>query len=39
MYLSPSLIASQRLKNDAWQLVNDLREVQERARAQLETLK
>jgi len=39
MYLSPSLIASQRLKNDAWQLVNDLREVQERARAQLEKLK
>ena len=38
-YLSPSLIASQRLKNDAWQLVNDLREVQERARAQLEKLK
>jgi len=39
IYLSPSLIASQRLKNDAWQLVNDLREVQERARAQLEKLK
>ena len=38
-YFSPSLIASQRLKNDAWQLVNDLREVQERARAQLEKLK
>ena len=39
IYFSPSLIASQRLKNDVWQLVNDLREVQERARAQLEKLK
>ncbi|MCX8095749.1 MAG: prepilin-type N-terminal cleavage/methylation domain-containing protein [Caldisericia bacterium] len=37
--LSPTLIATQRLKNDAFQLVNDLREVQERARAQLEKLK
>lgn len=37
--LSPTLIATQRLRNDAWQLVNDLREVQERARAQLEKLK
>lgn len=39
VYLSPTLIASQRLKNDAWQLVNDIREVQARARAQLEKLK
>ena len=39
VYLSPTLIASQNLKNSAWQLVNDIREVQERARAQLEKLK
>jgi len=39
IYLSPNLISSQRLKNAAWQLVNDLRETQERARAQLEKLK
>lgn len=39
IYLSPKLILSQRLKNDAWQLVNDIREVQERSRAQLERLK
>lgn len=39
IYLSPTLIATQRLRNDAWQLVNDLREVQIRARAQLEKLK
>jgi len=39
IYLSPTLIASQNLKNDAWQLLNDIREVQERARAQLEKLK
>ncbi len=37
--LSPALIATQRLRNNVWQLVNDLREVQERARAQLEKLK
>ena len=39
IYLSPTLIATLKLKNDAWQLVNDLREVQIRARAQLEKLK
>lgn len=39
IYLSPTLISSQNLKNDSWQLVNDLREVQLRARAQLEKLK
>jgi prepilin-type N-terminal cleavage/methylation domain-containing protein len=39
VYLSPTLIASQNLKNSAWQLVNDIREVQERSRAQLEKLK
>ncbi len=39
IYLSPNIFASQQLKNDAWQLVNDIREVQARARAQLEKLK
>ncbi|MDI6861120.1 MAG: type II secretion system protein [Caldisericia bacterium] len=39
IYLSPTLIATQKLRNDAWQLVNDLREVQVRAMAQLEKLK
>lgn len=39
IYLSPTLIASQNLKNNAWQILNDIREVQERARAQLEKLK
>lgn len=39
IYLSPTLIATQKLKNDAWQLVNDLREVQIRAMSQLEKLK
>jgi len=38
IYLSPKLITRQRLKNDAWQVLNDLKEVQERARAQLERL-
>lgn len=39
IYLSPKIIAKQRLKNDAWQILNDIKEVQERARAQLERLK
>jgi len=39
IYLSPKLITRQRLKNDAWQVLNDIKEVQERARAQLERLK
>jgi prepilin-type N-terminal cleavage/methylation domain-containing protein len=39
IYLSPKIIAKQRLKNDAWQILNDVKEVQERARAQLERLK
>ncbi|MCX8095752.1 MAG: prepilin-type N-terminal cleavage/methylation domain-containing protein [Caldisericia bacterium] len=38
-YLSPRLIIRQRLKNNAWQILNDLKEVQERARAQLERLR
>lgn len=38
-YLSPRLIFRQRLKNNAWQILNDIREVQERARAQLERLR
>lgn len=38
-YLSPKLIIRQRLKNNAWQILNDIKEVQERARAQLERLK
>ncbi|MGB9749962.1 MAG: pilus assembly FimT family protein [Caldisericia bacterium] len=39
IYLSPKLIVRQRLKNDAWQVLNDIKEVQERSRAQLEILK
>ena len=39
IYLSPKFITKQRLKNDAWQVLNDIKEVQERARAQLERLK
>jgi len=39
IYLSPKLIVRQRLKNDAWQILNNIKEVQERARAQLEILK
>ncbi len=39
IYVSPKLISRQRLKNDAWQVLNDIKEVQERARAQLERLK
>ena len=39
IYLSPRLIIRQRLKNNAWQILNDLKEVQIRARAQLERLR
>lgn len=39
VYLSPKFIAKQNLKNDAWQLLNDIKEFQERARGQLEFLK
>jgi type II secretory pathway pseudopilin PulG len=39
IYLSPKLIIRQRLKNNAWQILNDIREVQERARSQLESLR
>ena len=39
IYLSPRLIQAQRLKNDAWQITNDILEVKERAKAQLEILK
>ncbi len=39
VYLSPKLITRQKLKNDAWQILNDLKEIQERARAQLERLR
>ena len=39
IYLSPKIIQRQRLKNDAWQIANDILEVKERARAQLEILK
>ena len=39
LYLSPKIIQRQRLKNDAWQITNDILEVKERARAQLEILK
>jgi len=38
-YLSPKLIIRQRLKNNAWQILNDIKEVQERARSQLESLR
>ena len=39
IYLSPKIIQRQRLKNDAWQIANDILEVKERAKAQLEILK
>ncbi len=39
IYLTPKIIQRQRLKNDAWQIANDILEVRERARAQLEVLK
>ncbi|MEM4221200.1 MAG: type II secretion system protein, partial [Thermoplasmata archaeon] len=39
IYLSPKFIMRQKLKNNAWQVLNDIKEVQERARAQLERLR
>ncbi|MBC7195477.1 MAG: type II secretion system protein [Caldisericia bacterium] len=39
IYISPKFISKQRLKNAAWQLLSDIKEVQERARGQLEFLK
>lgn len=38
IYLSPKIIQRQRLKNDAWQIANDIMEIKERAKAQLEIL-
>ncbi|MDI6861117.1 MAG: prepilin-type N-terminal cleavage/methylation domain-containing protein [Caldisericia bacterium] len=39
VYISPRFIMRQKLKNNAWQVLNDIKEVQERARAQLERLR
>ncbi len=38
-YLSPRFIMRQKIRNNAWQILNDIKEVQERARAQLERLR
>lgn len=38
VYFSPKIITRQKLRNNVWQIINDLKETQEKARANLEKL-